>query len=202
MKNWITQSVIIIVLCLQISACSLFGPVKTPPINIYTLSAKNSTPVISQRRAQVLLIAAPTAIPGYQDTHMIYTLRPYELKSFSYNRWTAPPADMLATLLSQNLQNSGCFRAVVSPPFTGDSDLTLDTRLLNLQQEFSGETSRVRMALQLTLSNNKTHQVITNQRVEAIVPVAVNNPYAGVIAANTAADIVLHKARHIVCRQY
>lgn len=196
MKNYF---LVIIILSLQIVACSPLSPIKTSPINTYTLSAKNNTPAISQNRGKVLLIAAPTAAPGYQNTNMIYTLRPYELKKFSRNRWTAPPADMLATLLLQNLQSSGCFRAVVSSPFAGDSDLTLDTRLLNLQQEFLEKNSQVRIMLQITLLNNKTHQVLKNQRVEAVVLASENNPYAGVVAANKAVDVLLDKIRKMVC---
>lgn len=202
MQNYVIRITLILILFLQISACSLLSPVKTPPINTYTLTTKKSSvSVTPRRRTEVLLIAQTTAAPGYQDSNMIYTLRPYELKSFANNRWTAPPAEMLTTLLAESLQASGCFHAVVASPFAGDSQLTLETYLLSLQQEFSGNTSQVRMALRLTLLDNVTHQVLTNQRVEAVVPVAENNPYHGVIAANAAADIVLHKTRRIICQQ-
>jgi len=193
--------VILIILSTQLMACSLLSPVKTIPVNTYTLAVSGTgVSLRAPQGRQVLLITAPTAAPGYQTTNMVYTQRPFELSSFAHNRWTAPPAEMLAPLLAQNLQASGCFHAVVSPPFPGNVDLTLDTRLLNLQQEFTGDSSQVRLALQLTLSNNNTHEVLVNQRVEAVVLTGENNPYAGVIAANKAADVVLMKIRKLVCR--
>jgi cholesterol transport system auxiliary component len=191
---------ILIVLSLFTAACSPFGPVTTTPVNTYTLTVTGATAKQAHQGERVLLIAAPTAAPGYQSTSMVYTKRPFELNAFAYNRWTAAPAEMLAPLLMQNLQASGCFRAVVSPPFSGDIDLILDTRLLNLQQEFKDETSQVRLTLQMTLQDNITHQVITNQRIEAVIPAAENNPYAGVIAANKAVDVVLGKIKKVVCR--
>lgn len=190
----------LLILSLQITACSLTSPVKVTPVNTYTLSATSSiSSMRGQENQQVLLITTPIASPGYQTSNMIYTQRPFELNSFAENRWAAPPADMLIPLLTQNLQASGCFRAVVSSPFTGSVDLTLDTRLLNLQQEFKSNTSQVRLALQLTLSNNRTHQVVANQRIEAVIPASSNDPYAGVVAANKAMDVLLRKTRQFVC---
>lgn len=184
-------------LCL--TACSVLSPIKTPQIHTYTLTSYDAS-AISQRHQGVLLVSTPTAAPGYQSTSMIYTLRPYELKSFAQNRWTAPPADLLAPIVLQNLQASGCFQAVVATPFIGDTDFKLDTQLLRLQQEFRGETSQIHMMLQFTLSNSVTHEVVMDRRIEAVVPTTANDPYAGVIAANKATEILLSRMRQMVCR--
>lgn len=191
---------ILIILSMLTIACSPFGPVKTKPVNTYTLTATNAGVSHARTAGRVLLVTAPTAAPGYQTNAMIYTKRPFELNTFAYNRWAAAPAEMLAPLLVQHLAASGCFRAVVSPPFSGNVDMVLDTQLSNLQQEFKGDTSQVRLTLQITLQNNATHEVITNQRIEAVVPAAENNPYAGVIATNKAVDIALGKIKKVVCR--
>jgi cholesterol transport system auxiliary component len=193
---------LILTLCLLcLTACSL-RPVQTPPTSTYTLTAQNNIPAFSQqKKQQILLITAPTAAPGYQSANMIYTQRPFELRSFVQNRWAAPPAEMLAPLLIQNLQSSGCFSAAVAPPFLGKANLILDTKLLLLQQEFSGDKSQVRLALQFILTNYITGQVVKSQRIEVKVPATENNPYAGVIAANKAASNALEKISKMICEK-
>lgn len=190
----------IIILMVLLSGCSL-GPVKSTPVSSYTLTAGEQTPQPTRHSKQVLLIATPTAASGYQSADMIYTLDRYELKSFAKHRWVAPPADMLQPLLLQSLQNSGCFGAVVAPPFSGSADLVLDTKILTLQQEFSGNTSQVTLALQTTLSDSTTHKVVLNQQLQTTVSVSVNTPYAGVIAANQATQQLLQEITQRVCHR-
>lgn len=188
------------ILCMLLSGCSLLGPVKTPPMNNYMLTANSSMPNNHTHGGQVLLVTTPSAAPGYQTADMIYTLQPYQLNSFSKNRWVAPPTEMLLPLLQQNLQSSGCFRAVASPPFSGTANLVLDTQLLMLQQQFLPQGSRIRMAIQTTLTNSISQQVIAARRFEATVPVTEDNPYAGVVAANRATQNILSNINQFVCR--
>lgn len=191
----------IAVLVTLLAGCSVLGPVKTTPVSSYTLTAGEQTPQPARHGKQVLLIATPTAASGYQSADMIYTLDRYELKSFAKHRWVAPPADMLQPLLLQSLQNSGCFNAVVAPPFSGSADLVLDTKILTLQQEFSGNTSQVTLALQTTLSDSTTRKVVLNQQLQTSVAASANTPYAGVIAANQATQQLLQEITQRVCRR-
>jgi cholesterol transport system auxiliary component len=193
----------LIILSLVITACSPLGPVKTVPVSTYALSATDAgVSKQASRSSAVLLVTAPTSAPGYQTNNMLYTQRPFELSYFSHSRWVASPAEMLGPLLVQSLQASGCFRAVVSPPFSSHADLILDTRLLNLQQEFKEGTSQLRLTLAVTLQDTQAHEVITSQRIEAVVPAIQANPYAGVIAANKAVSIVLNRVISIACREH
>jgi len=192
---------------LTLVALSLFSisctisPIRVSPISTYTLAVNTDKIVHTKHAQKVLLVTAPTAAPGYQSANMIYTTRAFELNSFAQNRWTAPPAAMLAPLLAQKLQASGCLHAVVSPPFAGAGvDLILDTQLLTLQQEFIGNTNQVRLAMQLTLVDNLTRQILVSKTVATIVPADANTPYGGVIAANKATEVVLNKIKQIICQ--
>ncbi len=147
-----------------------------------------------------MLVSAPSAASGYQSSDMLYSLHPYQISSFATNRWVAPPADMLAPLIQQRLQASGCFRAVVTPPSSGTADIVLDTQLLQLQQEFLTQGSRVRMAVAVTLSDTASQQVIAARRFATIVPVLADDPYAGVVAANRATQILLNDIKSFVCK--
>ena len=183
-----------------LTGCSVLGPVKTPTINTYTLNlpasdSKTTYPI----HAKTILISPTQASPEFQNTDIIYTQRPYELKSFARNRWAAPPANMFSALLPQYLTEHGCFRAVASPPFIGNADWTLQTRLLTLQQVFEKNKSAVELNMEMTLLDNRAHEIITHQIIHTKVPVTENNPYAGVIAANRATQIMLQKMVDWVC---
>lgn len=195
------RNIFLAVLSLLIASCSILSPVKTAPVSIYTLSATGGSAAVHSRAGRpVLMVSAPTAAPGYQTSNMLYTKRPFELNNFARNRWAAPPAEMLAPLLVQSLQNSGCLNAVVSPPFSGNASMVLDTRLLALQQEFKGRSSQVRLVLQMNLQNNTTREVLASPQFEVVVP-AASDPYAGVVAANKAVAVVLAKIKTTVCRE-
>ncbi len=132
----------------------------------------------------------PVADPGYRTSKMIYTKTPFQLKSFSVNKWVAPPAQMLLTVLLQRIRERNYFKAVVSPPFSGSTNYRLDTQLISLQQEFYRPESGVRFIVQANLFSNATNTVIASKRFHAYIPAPGNNPYAGVLAANRAAAII------------
>ncbi len=181
----------------SLTAC--FKPVKTPPVKTYTLSAESLLQATRKSKGHgVLFVAPPSASPGYDTEAMIYTNTPYQLLHFSAHAWVAPPAQMLTPLLVADWQNTGCFRAVVGSASSGTADVTVNTQLLALQQEFDQNTSRVRMAIQITLIDNSSGEIAASRRYEAIVP-AAPNPYGGVIAANRATREILNKTNHFIC---
>jgi len=176
----------VFVACCLLTACgSLLKPLKTQPLQVYALSSVSHKRYGSKIN-RTLLVAKPTATPGYQTKNMIYVMRRYELRSFTRNRWAAPPADMLQPLLVQSLRHTGHFRAVVSVPHAGLTDFHLDVHLLMLEQQFSGRSSRVKMVLLATITDDSTHKVIASKTFSAVVNAPGDNPYSGVVAANQA----------------
>jgi cholesterol transport system auxiliary component len=187
-------------LCLlNMAGCSLLSPVKTPPKNNFTLNAGEETVGRSNHHGPTLLVSAPIASPGYDSTDMIYMQRPFQLNHYANNHWISPPADLIAPIMEQRLFNCGCFRAVVTPPFSGTTDLTLNTQLLNLRQEFIDGVSQERLTLSATLVDSASQQIIAQRHFEAVVPAFANNPYSGVIAANRALASVLQRLTAFVC---
>ncbi len=182
---------VLLILSLLLTACALTSPVKLPRVSAYTITNMKlaSTPLRSKTHS-TLLVSLPIASPGYQSSSMIYINVPYKLKSFANNRWIAPPAEMLAPLLAQELRSKGYFRAVVMPPFSGIANYRLSTRLLILRQEFFRPTSVVRIVMRASLVNNATNRVMASRRFQVIVSAPENNPYSGVLATNKAAGIL------------
>lgn len=140
---------------------------------------------------KTLLVSTPIASSGYASSKMIYILIPFQLKSYVDNRWIAPPSELLLPLLADQIRATNYFRAVVTSPFSGSSNYQLNTQLLTLQQEFLQPQSVVRLTMQATLINATTGNVIASRVFEAVVPANENTPYAGVLATNQAAKIVM-----------
>lgn len=147
-----------------------------------------------------VLVAEPTAQPGYDSDQIVYLECPYQLKVFGKNRWVAPPSEMLASLISQSLRNTCFFKAVVTAPFAGVAQYRLETRLIKLQHEFFCCPSRVRMTLHAVVIERACNQAIAERVFDVAVCAPKNNPYGGVVAANQATKIILSQlAQFVIC---
>ncbi len=186
-------------LVMNLTGCSLFGPVKTPPVTPYSLTYLGSTTVKSNPQGPVISVSSVNAVPGFDTADMIYVRKHFEHGTFSKNRWSSPPADMMTPLLVQSLQNTGCFRAVTSPTSGGTADLALNTQLILLQQEFTANSSHIHMVVLATLLGGGGQEVIAQRRFECTIEAPLNTPYGGVIAANRATDEILNQIDRFVC---
>ena len=183
-----------------LSGC--LSPVKTNELSTYTLTNYPANTVAHKVGAHgTLLVTTPSASPGYQSSDMIYVTTPYQLKAFADHAWVAPPSQLLLPLLTEKLQKTGQFKAVVSTPFTGFSTYQLNTRVLSLQQEFLQPQSDVRLMMSATLVNTATGRVIGDRTFTAIVPAMSNNPYGGVLATNKAAHNVMNQIAAFVVKK-
>ena len=170
--------------------CGL-SPVSTPEIQTYTLLTVPNNIPLSLQQKQTILISAMVAAPGYSHPNMIYMDKPFELSSFAKHEWVSPPAEMVTPLLIETLRKTGRFHAVVSPPFTGDTEFRLDTQLVTLRQEFLSKPSIVRIAIQAELIDDASNKVIASHLFQTVTPTSKNTPYGGVIAANQGLQTLL-----------
>ncbi|MDQ2995113.1 MAG: ABC-type transport auxiliary lipoprotein family protein, partial [Pseudomonadota bacterium] len=175
---------------------SLLGPQEQPATSTYTLSIPRIHNVPPANKPLTLMVTTPTASSGYTSKKMIYNQLPYELSSYSRNEWAGPPAEMLEPLLIQKLRDTGYFHAVVTTPFFANRELVLKTHLLELRQDFTTKPSRIILAVQVELINNRTEHVINSHTFSCSIPTHCNTPYGGVQTANQAANIVLDKVAH------
>jgi cholesterol transport system auxiliary component len=176
-------------LILSLSACSL-APVPLKPVNHYALTQVTLKPSPKTSAATLTLVPV-IATRGFDSTAMIYQSRPYQFAAFAENVWNAPPANMLTTLFFQGLEQSRQFKSISLAPSTTQTTYTLTPTLLSLYQDFTVTPSEIVLSLNLSLSDNKTHQVISNKTLMLRVKTEANTPYAGVVAANKAADLAV-----------
>jgi cholesterol transport system auxiliary component len=186
----------VFLLALVFSACSI-GPAERNPENVYKLDPKVVIERLSANlgRADLatLLISTPRSQPGFDTPRMAYLPRPHEVKYYAVNRWIDTPSRMLLLPLTQAMEGTGLWRAVVQAPSTVRTDYRLDCENLVLEQQFFSNPSRVRIALRAQLVELKRRQIIAAREFEVFETAAAENAYGGVIAADQAAAKLLQQ---------
>lgn len=181
---------------LLLSACSIFEPVKTPPIHYFTLAAKASDwDYCPQHRRHMPTILVNQARPSAacHSARMVYVPACYQIQYFTQNRWTDPPAQMLQALLINALQRTGRFQAIINTPSTVYYDGILNTQLLSFQQEFTSIPSQFRIAIRAQLINARTRRVISSEDFVVTQIAPHDDAYGGALAANQAAQKILNE---------
>lgn len=166
-----------------LSACVSLGP-ETPSTRYELQAALEGQPVAGPGPA--LVVAPPTAAPGFDGPRMVYVKRPHTLESFSRSEWVDTPARMLAPLLVRALERSGAFASVSDARSAGAAGLRLETEIVRLQQEFTERPSRVRFTVRVQLSEVPSRRVLGVREIEAVEEAPSDDPYGGVVAANRA----------------
>lgn len=178
-----------------LGGCSALLPPPPPPDNIYLLEANlPSIPARSAPATQyqiVLAVSMPRARAGFDTAQMIWVRQAHGLEVYSRNRWADTPARMLAPLLTQTLERSGAFHAVVMSPSSASAMLRLDTELIRLQQDFSVRPSKVQFTLNAQLIDIGTRRVIASAEFDETENAATEDAYGGVRAANLALERLL-----------
>lgn len=171
-------------LTLCLTGCSLFSPVSSVETT-YILNARENV-ASATPTCQTLLVTLPQANQAYNTSRFAYVCAPYQIAYFSKNQWADTPPAMILPLLVQSLQNTGHYHAVVAAPYSDYSDLTLNTQIINIQQEFLQKPSQVRVTIRAILINSATERVIATKQFTVVVCAPGNNPKSGAIAANIA----------------
>jgi cholesterol transport system auxiliary component len=176
-----------------LAACAALPPPQAEHTNIYVLEAKPAEAAPQAKRDLVLEVTVPRARPGFDTPQMAYTRRANELAYFARNRWVDAPANMLAPLIAQALEQSGGFSAVVQAPTLVAADLRLDTEVVRLQQDFGVKPSRVQFTLRAQLIDVRTRRVLASTKFDESEAAPSDDPYGGVIAANRALGRLLER---------
>lgn len=178
-----------------LGAAALAGCAPLTPVKVDTIREMLSPPPLEvvQRRgcAATLLVFPPETQPVYDTTQMAYSLQPHQLAYFSRHEWGETPSQMLLPLLVAALRSSGCFDAVVTPPYPYAGTYGLRSEIKELVQDFAAEPATVRLSLHVQLSDDAANRVIASKEISATEPIRSRTPEAGVVAANAAVDRAL-----------
>ena len=173
-------------LALLVQGCTGLQPPPAQPASTYVLEASRGAPAQSGQRGVSLAVSPPRARAGFDGAQMAYMTKVYELAYFAAHRWADAPARMLAPLMAQALESTGCWRAVVQAPSAAAAELRLDSELVRLVQDFTAKPSRVRLTLRVELIDAASRRVLVARELDEVETAASDDPYGGVAAANRA----------------
>jgi cholesterol transport system auxiliary component len=178
------------VIALLISACGLPGNPKGTEKQVFILQAEQISPRpgnLASRPCLSLRISQPESAPGLNTARMAYRTDPNRIDYFAYNEWIASPARMMASLMEDRLDESGMFGSIVSGSSDIRTDLRLDSNVLSLYQDFTGETSAVALSVKVNLIDVSGRTLINSKKFSYRVPADERNAESGAVAANQAA---------------
>ena len=144
-----------------VPGCALLAP---PPAEASKQLLNKMPSAVPQRASQdaVLVVFPPRAGSTVDTTQMVYTRRPFEIAYFGEHEWAGTPAQMLHPLLVSTLQDTGFFRAVLTPPHPGRYDYALRTEIGELVADFSSQPAAVQLSLRFHLSDDASRRVIAS----------------------------------------
>lgn len=119
---------------------------------------------------------------------MAYTTEPPRLDFFAYHEWVDTPARMTAAMMEARLDSSALLGVIVSGSSDIRTDLRLDSEIKSLQQDFSGVSSTLHLAIKASLVDVSSRSLLGSKTFSYEEVVNGENAEAGVAAANRAAD--------------
>jgi cholesterol transport system auxiliary component len=187
---------LIIVIMTALTSCSVFSPIKTEPQTKYLLNTLPHAPTKNTSRHITLLIGQPEASPVYDTKQMVYISQPYEIAYYAKNEWAEKPTDMLQSLLTQTLQNTHYFHAIVSPPFLSSYNYVLNTEIQRMEIDFTHTKGYFYLTIRAQIIGEASNKVVATNVFSATIPMQEKTPYAGVVAGNAAMANVLKQISH------
>ena len=199
------QAVAIIVLVCaggSLFGCSSLLPKPVAAPTLYALEtlrvpaatlASGATALAASSKLATLVVNTPRADAGFDSQHIMYVREQYKLEYFAHSEWVDTPARMLAPLMVLTIANGGVFKAVVPASIAATGELTLDTEIVRLQQDFSAQPSRVVFTLRAYLVDTQTRKTIAWRELETVVASTSDDPVGGVVATNRAVQIALQQ---------
>lgn len=167
-----------------LASCTGLKALQADSPHLFVLDARPAIKAAQVKRGLVLAVSLPRAWPGFDTPRMAYLRQPHELEYFAVNRWADTPSRMLGPLLTQALEQTESFRAIVQTPGAVPADLRLDTELIRLQQDFGTQPSRVQLTLRAQLIDVVGKRVIAVRLFDEAENATSDDAYGGVIAAN------------------
>jgi cholesterol transport system auxiliary component len=119
----------------------------------------------------------------YRDDRIVYSSAGQEMGTYEYQRWAAPPAEMIEEVLLRQLRASGRYRAVYSQRSSANGDFLLRGRLYDLKEvSGSGKSMLARVTFEVELRELKTGVTVWTHYYTHDEPVS-GKDVASVVAA-------------------
>ncbi|MEO8402362.1 MAG: ABC-type transport auxiliary lipoprotein family protein [Gammaproteobacteria bacterium] len=190
----------LLLLMLGLTSCSMFSPVKLDTQHKYVLDSLPNPEIKKSGRHSTLLVAQPETNSIYRTTQMAYTVARYQVGYFAENSWAERPGDMLQPLITETLQNTRHYHAVLMPSTLGKYDYILNTQIQTLLQDYTHMPATLEMTLRAEIVRAATNRVIATKQFTVIEIIPQRTPYSGVAAANRATASILRQLAQFCLR--
>jgi ABC-type uncharacterized transport system auxiliary subunit len=146
------------------------------PVSYYTLDSSAMpapAPTINNNAPLpvTIVVGRITAAPLYLDSPIVYSTSDVEMGTYQYSRWAEVPTQMLETMLTRSLRDTGRFRSVARLGSGATGDYILRGHLYALE-EVDSPSLEARFSLELDLLDPKTRTVVWTQTYHRDAPVS------------------------------
>ena len=175
------------------AGCTIFPEAPNQPVRSYLFTLDSSAdqwPSCPSPHG-VLVVSQPQEQGGTNTSAIAYLLRPHEIRYYAYNQWAESPARLLVPLMVQVMEKTNCWDTVTHAAAALRDDFRLDSEILQWQQEFFSNPSRVRLFFRAQLVESQKREVIAARRFEIIEEAPSGDAYGAVIASNRAVNRLL-----------
>src|SRR3984893_6045159 len=168
-------------LCVLVAGCGAARPSRyyqlTPPSdNATDPPAANVYPV-------TILVGQLMSSHLYREDHIVYSSSGENMGIYEYQRWVAPPAEMIQDVIFRSLRASGRFRSVHTLRSSVRGDYLLHGHLYDFK-EINGSSMSARLELELELRDTKTGNNVWTHLYNHDEPVSGKDVSAVVAALN------------------
>ncbi len=188
-----SHGVLLAVLFQLAAGCTIFPEAPNQPVRSYVITPDFSAdkwPSCTSPHG-VLVVSLPREQGGTNTSAIAYLLRPNEIRYYAYNQWAESPARLLVPLMVQAMEKTNCWGTVTHAAAALRDDFRLDSEILQWQQEFFSNPSRVRLSFRAQLVESEKREVIAARRFEIIEEAPSGDAYGAVIASNRAVNRLL-----------
>jgi ABC-type uncharacterized transport system auxiliary subunit len=172
---------------------SKYYQLTVPDGNAATASATERTPY-----PVTLLLGPLRASHLYREDHIVYSSAGESMGTYEYQRWAAPPTEMLVDVLLRDLRTSGKYRAVDVLRSNSHGDYILYGRLYDFK-EVSGTPLMARVTCDVELRETKTgstvwtyyyshDEPVSGKDVSAVVAALDRNTQRGMAEVKSSLD--------------
>jgi ABC-type uncharacterized transport system auxiliary subunit len=185
-----------VILLVTLAACA--G--KTPETRYYQLAdqAKATVRPRPGSTEPVLVLETLATDTAYDDERIVYRTTPYRLDYYQYHRWSAAPGVMIGDYLEKALERSGRFRAVVRD-LSDQAAVVLTGRILAIEEVDVSRTRWLgRLAVELTLADARTGDVLWTEQFEETEPLPTQTPEGLAVGLSRAMTRIAARATPVI----
>ena len=120
-----------------------------------------SPPVLAglAKAREVLRVEPFSTAQAFAGTAMYYRPSPFELSSYSRERWRVIPGDMVTDFLLRDLRNAGMFTAVLAYEDPGEGRYVVTGTVAEFLEVDGGDGPRARLSVDATLLDTTEREI-------------------------------------------